>query len=752
MSLLTWASANDHRTIVRAALAMGSDVNTRDRFDQTALISAARNNSRELVRMLLDKGAEINSKDRHGLTALFWATANGHREVIWMLETAVAPKSPSPKQWESTVLGKTTIPCPSCGQKLRVPSDRGKLEVKCPACGHTWVCDETSAKAGAFVARDLTKAARVSENPGRESRDTKANASSLMARSQSARQPEVEFVFSAVRDLRRSLVHLPPGLRDRWFQTAFNDWYCPAVRRGYRGGMAPVFDIGVVLLEPTAEVRTGDGYGELLRWIKGRPLVGELARRVLIGRVLTPNSSEVRGLVTWTLIEPLLRCLSGVWADDKDVRTKSSELPFVETRLNQIYVHASAYGTGVGTKLDVGAVDSSAGDAIGGGDVGCGLPSVRALAVRVITAQVARLLPELAHKLDFELVDACLLGPLLGTRDHEPPRRSPSDTAITRQSTQPGTIAGVTRVETKRPSDPITDILPSELMILRRARDKGLANILHGRPLIVVHEREWDVVPKHRALVCYIVDAHADTSSHKRAALAERAIGRGYRDAYVYAKRQVFDTLHDLADAQALARRSADIQIEVAVFAVPPGREHAVVHQRILLDELKRGMTGDAGIDRLTEIAALAERIPGFFIRFVSSEPQRSRSLATRHDGDVLPADVARYVRNVAHHGRYRMIHLVLIGTHDRARLLERLHRYVQYQSSTPVKISMIGVDINERDADARLIGLREPAWTYVEAGSLHDAIGIDLGRQEAVSLAQVRARLVNRILAKRSR
>lgn len=30
------------------------------------------------------------------------------------------------------------MPCPSCGQRLRIPIDRGRLIVTCPACRHRW--------------------------------------------------------------------------------------------------------------------------------------------------------------------------------------------------------------------------------------------------------------------------------------------------------------------------------------------------------------------------------------------------------------------------------------------------------------------------------------------------------------------------------------------------------------------------------------------------------------------------------------
>jgi hypothetical protein len=573
--------------------------------------------------------------------------------------------------------------------------------------------------------------------------------------------PEVAFVRTAMRDLRRSLVRLPPGLSDRWFPTAFNDWYCPAVRRGYIGGMGPVFDVGVMLMEPTAELVQEDGHGTLLRWIKEREFLGELARRAVSGRVSASGSGEVRSLVTWTMIEPLLRCLLGVWNSAAIAAGSGRELPSIERRLNEIHIHAGAYEATPVYKLDIGSIDRP--DTSGGDNAselagviedatrrvtGCVLPTVEALGVRLFAARIAGLLPELVHKLDHELVEACLLGPLLKARDHEPPRRSPTDVSNSRQSKQPGAIAGVTRVETKRPNDPVTDVLPSELMILRRSRKAGLANILYGRPLVLVHERELDVAPKHRALVCYIVDAHQNVLSSRRAMSTEHAGGCAYRDGYVYAKRQLFDTLHDLADAQALALLTADVQIEAAVFAIPPGRENAVVHRRIPLDGLKRGGTGDRRIDRLIEMVTIAELIPRFFIRYVD-ERDRSSALGAGTAVDVLPSDVAGYLRHTAQRGRFRIIHLVLVALDNASRLMERLHRYLQYQSFTPIQVTIMGVDLDANDSDARLVGLHEPAWTFAETGSLRDAIALDAGRLETMPLAELRARFVESIFGK---
>jgi hypothetical protein len=572
----------------------------------------------------------------------------------------------------------------------------------------------------------------------------------------------VALVESAFRDLRRSLVRVPPGSCDRWFPVAFNDWYCPAVRRGFVGGMAPAFDIGVTLLEPAAEIRGDGGHGKLLRWVKERSVLCEFARRALSRRASAP-AGEAVGVITWTLVEPLLRCLLGVW-DSAAVRAGAGrELPTVEVRRNQLLVYTNDHEATPAHAFETGSLDPAA---VGGADeeavrpapppdetttraiADCALPTMGAFGIRLFAARVAMLLPELVHKLDHELAEACLFGPPLAVRDHEPPRRLPADVATTRQSQQPGTIAGVTRVETRRPGDPLTDILPSELMLLRRSRPAGMANVLYGRPLVLVHERERDVVPKHRALVCYIVDAHQSMLNNHRASFEERASDCPYRDGYVYAKRQVCDMLHDLSDAQAAARLITNVEIDAAVFALPPGGEHAIVHQRISLDKLKRSATGDGIIDRLAEMAALAELIPGYFIRY-AGEFDRARALAVGHAVDVLPTDIMHYLRKASRQGRYRVIHLVTVALDNTARLLERLYRYLHYRSGTPIRITLIGLNLAELDSDVRLVALREPAWTYVEAASLREAIVLSAERREATPLSELRARFIETVLGK---
>jgi hypothetical protein len=573
-----------------------------------------------------------------------------------------------------------------------------------------------------------------------------------------AKPPELAFVESALHDLQRSQVSLSPGLCDRWVPTAFNDWYCPVVRRGYVGGFAPVFDIGVALMEPAARIRADDGHGKLLQWLLENPVMRDFAARAS-GRFPVPTPNEAFSVVTWTMVEPLLRCLLGVWDSAAVAAVAGRELPRIEYRRNLLLIYDTGYGNPPVHELAIGSIElgeppqpsvRGAAPAASADEnvrrvTGCVLPGVQTFGVRLFAAQVARLLPEFVHKLDHELAEACLLGPVLGERDQEPPPRSPIDVSTTQQSQQPGGIAGVTRVETRRPNDPLVDILPSELMLLRRSRMAGFAHVLYGKPLVVVHERERDIVPKHRALVCYIVDAHQNMMSNHRDLFAERAGDCRYRDVYVYAKRQVFDMLHDLADAQALARRTTDVEVEAAVFAIAPGSDHAVVHQRISLENLKRAATGDGKIDRLTELVRMADLVPGYFIRY-AAEPDRSRPLATGRAVDVLPSDAAQYLRKASRLGRFRVIHLVVVGVDKASHLLERLYRYLHHQTSTPMRISLIGVSLDALDSDVRLVSLREPAWTYLEVASLREAIALSEEPLEPTALSELRARFVESV------
>ena len=71
---------------VRAALARGEDVNSKDSYGSTALMWAVWDNHNSIVKLLLDQPAvDVNVKNNNGSTALHWAAYENNAEVARML-------------------------------------------------------------------------------------------------------------------------------------------------------------------------------------------------------------------------------------------------------------------------------------------------------------------------------------------------------------------------------------------------------------------------------------------------------------------------------------------------------------------------------------------------------------------------------------------------------------------------------------------------------------------------------------------
>ena len=71
-------------------LGAGADVNSQDRYGQTALMLAARHGHLEAVRVLIDSGADLDHTAKYHLSALMIATINGHTAVAQLLVQAGA--------------------------------------------------------------------------------------------------------------------------------------------------------------------------------------------------------------------------------------------------------------------------------------------------------------------------------------------------------------------------------------------------------------------------------------------------------------------------------------------------------------------------------------------------------------------------------------------------------------------------------------------------------------------------------------
>lgn len=78
---------------IAALLRSGSDVNSLDRYGQTALMLAAHGGHRAAVELLIARGADLNVTAKFGLSALMLAIVAGHEEVAELLIEAGADPS-----------------------------------------------------------------------------------------------------------------------------------------------------------------------------------------------------------------------------------------------------------------------------------------------------------------------------------------------------------------------------------------------------------------------------------------------------------------------------------------------------------------------------------------------------------------------------------------------------------------------------------------------------------------------------------
>ena len=72
---------------VKVALINGADANSKDAWDETALMRASEEGHAEIIRILLDCGANISAIDKNGRTALAWAKEKKQTEVIRLLKS-----------------------------------------------------------------------------------------------------------------------------------------------------------------------------------------------------------------------------------------------------------------------------------------------------------------------------------------------------------------------------------------------------------------------------------------------------------------------------------------------------------------------------------------------------------------------------------------------------------------------------------------------------------------------------------------
>ena len=75
---------------VRRLVGEGADLDSEDRYGQTALMIASMRGCPDLVRLLVQSGAKFDTTAKYNLSALMLAVINGHTEIVRILTEAGA--------------------------------------------------------------------------------------------------------------------------------------------------------------------------------------------------------------------------------------------------------------------------------------------------------------------------------------------------------------------------------------------------------------------------------------------------------------------------------------------------------------------------------------------------------------------------------------------------------------------------------------------------------------------------------------
>jgi len=80
-------------TSIAEQLASGAEIDSLDRYGQSALMLAARRGSFEAARLLVNAGADLDITAKYGLSAIMLAVVNGHESIARLLLSAGADLS-----------------------------------------------------------------------------------------------------------------------------------------------------------------------------------------------------------------------------------------------------------------------------------------------------------------------------------------------------------------------------------------------------------------------------------------------------------------------------------------------------------------------------------------------------------------------------------------------------------------------------------------------------------------------------------
>jgi hypothetical protein len=336
--------------------------------------------------------------------------------------------------------------------------------------------------------------------------------------------------------------------------------------------------------------------------------------------------------------------------------------------------------------------------------------------VRLFMAHGACYRANVEEVLDDPVVEACLHGPDRPPVDHQPPRLYTTVLEERTKSNLPGRIAGVTRIEKMTDLDSLFDVVPSELASLLHDDAAGLQKLLLEKPLIYKREREQDLVPKHRALVCFVVEVGVGGRGLGHAPSAPAA-----REPYVFAKRQAFDLIRDLREDLERLRNRADVQVDVAVFVLSAYSADAVVHRLFRLDQLPPRQSPDEALNRYDQMTQISALVPGFFNRVGEGEaPEEWRTGSGAHE--IIDPRLEQFLQRQPQRAPYHAEYIVPIGSMNR--LLEFVPpavRELPLAANVRRRVMLIAVDPVREDRHRP----GEPAWSAAQARSLQEAAAL---------------------------
>jgi hypothetical protein len=355
----------------------------------------------------------------------------------------------------------------------------------------------------------------------------------------------------------------------------------------------------------------------------------------------------------------------------------------------------------------------------------------------LFVAHVACRTPQAEDVVDGPVVQACLDSLNKGIEEYQPPKIVTTIVEERKKSKLPGQVAGVTRIETMTEHDSWLDIVPSELALGVINEDTLLQKLLLEKPLVFKHEREFDRVPKHRASICFLVEAPAGPTSLHSDDVEVKS--------YVYAKRQAFDLIRDLREALERLRDRNQVDFEIAVFVLRSFYEDAVVHRQFNIRQLQPRLAADESQDRFDQMVTFASLVPGYFV----AGSRRTSAESEGGSREIVDPRVERFFQRRNQRGKvFHAEYVVAIGS------LERLMEFIPARSqevhvggSMRRGVMLIATDTQLLDFQTTEMG--EPTWACSRARNFQDAARTLARELPEKSLAEIQQEFLEMVIGK---